>query len=62
MDIQLRTELENLTRRDVEGGPYRSVEHALSLLQAQESWVAEDRAESNTRRVDVFARDRVKPA
>jgi hypothetical protein len=62
MDIQLRTELENLIRRDVEGGPYRSVEHALSLLHAQESWVGDDRAENNTRRVDVFAPKRVDPS
>jgi hypothetical protein len=47
MDIQPRTERENLLRNDVEGGAYRSVEHALSLLYAQQTWVAEDRAETN---------------
>jgi hypothetical protein len=47
MDIQPRTERENLLRHDVEGGAYRSVEHALSLLHAQQTWVAEDRAENN---------------
>jgi hypothetical protein len=47
MDIQLRSERENLLRHDVEGGAYRSVEHALSLLHAQQTWVAEDRAENN---------------
>jgi hypothetical protein len=48
MDIQLRSEHENLLRHDVEGGANRSVEHALSLLHAQQTWVAEDRAENNT--------------
>jgi hypothetical protein len=48
MDIQLRSERENLLRHDVEGGAYRSVEHALSLLHAQQTWVAEDRAENNS--------------
>jgi hypothetical protein len=61
MDIQLRSELEN-SRHDVEGGTHRSVEHALSLLLAQQSWVADDRAENNPRRVDVFAPKRVDPS
>ena len=46
MDNQLRTELGDLLRRDVEGGAFRSVEHAVSLLHAQESWLTERRAES----------------
>jgi hypothetical protein len=53
MDIQPRTEHENLLRHDVEGGAYRSVEHALSLLHAQQTWVAEDRAESNVNTLSI---------
>ena len=48
MDIQ-GPELEELVRHDVERG-YRSIEHAVSLLHAHASWVAEDRAEVNTKR------------
>ena len=55
MDIQLRTELGDLLRRDVEGGPFRSVEHAVSLLHAQASWFAEHRAESNSTAADGLA-------
>ncbi len=46
MDIQSRSELEELLRHDIECG-YRSIEHAVSLLNAQASWFAEDRAEVN---------------
>ena len=49
MDIQSRPELEDLVRHDIECG-YRSIEHAVSLLHAHASWVAEDRAEVNARR------------
>ena len=49
MDIQSRSELEELVRHDIECG-YRSIEHAVSLLHAHASWVAEDRAEVNTKR------------
>jgi hypothetical protein len=55
MDIQLRTELGDLLRRDVEGGPFRSVEHAVSLLHAQESWFAEHRAENNSTQAEGLA-------
>jgi hypothetical protein len=55
MDIQLRTEIGDLLRRDVDGGPFRSVEHAVSLLHAQESWFAEHRAESHSTGADGFA-------
>jgi putative addiction module CopG family antidote len=44
MNIRLRPELEALVKQDVERGPYQSadefVEHAVSLLHAQESWLA----------------------
>ena len=50
MDTQSRPELEDLVRHDAETSPYRSadrhVEHAVSLLHAQESWVADERAEN----------------
>jgi hypothetical protein len=50
MDTQSRPELEDLVRHDAEASPYRSadghVEHAVSLLHAQESWVADERAEN----------------
>jgi hypothetical protein len=49
MDIESRPELEELLRHDSEFG-YRSIEHAVSLLHAHASWVAEDRAEVNTTR------------
>ncbi len=49
MDIQSRSELEELVRHDIERG-YQSIEHAVSLLHAHASWVAEDRAEVNTNR------------
>jgi hypothetical protein len=50
MDIMGRPALEDLIRYDMESSAYRSadenVEHALSLLQANETWFAEHRAES----------------
>jgi hypothetical protein len=49
MDMQSRPELEELVRHDIERG-YQSIEHAVSLLHAHASWVAEDRAEVNTKR------------
>ena len=48
MDIELRSEGGDSLRDDVDGGPIRSVEHALSLLHAQETWVGEQRAESHS--------------
>jgi antitoxin ParD1/3/4 len=49
MTIQLRPELEELVRQDVERGPYRTVvefvEHAVTLLHEQESWLAAHRVE-----------------
>jgi antitoxin ParD1/3/4 len=44
MKIQLRPELEQLIRQDVQRGPYQTVdefvEHAVSLLHEQEAWLA----------------------
>jgi len=45
MKIELRPELEALIQQDVQRGPYKNVdefvEHAVSLLHEQESWLAE---------------------
>ena len=49
MNINLRPELEELIRQDVQRGPYQSVdefvEQAISMLHEQEAWLAEHRAE-----------------
>ena len=50
MDIPGRLKLEDLVTYDSESTAYKSaeqnIEHALSLLQAHESWFAEHRAEN----------------
>ena len=50
MDIQGLPKIEDLVTYDSESTAYRSaeqnVEHALSLLQAHETWFAEHRAEN----------------
>lgn len=47
--IRLRPELEELIKQNVQRGPYQSVdefvEHAVSLLHEQESWLAEHGSE-----------------
>ena len=49
MKIHLRPELEEMIKQDVQRGPYQSVdefvEHAVSLLHEQETWLAEHRTE-----------------
>jgi putative addiction module CopG family antidote len=44
MEIRLRPEVEELIRQDVQRGSYQSadeyVEHAVSMLHEQESWLA----------------------
>ncbi len=49
MKINLRPELEELIRQDVQRGPYQTVdefvEHAVSMLHEQEVWFAEHSAE-----------------
>ena len=49
MEIRLRPELEALVRKDVERGPYQSVdefvEQAVSMLHEQETWLAAHRVE-----------------
>jgi Arc/MetJ-type ribon-helix-helix transcriptional regulator len=45
MNSELRPELEELIKQDVQRGPYKNVdefvEHAASLLHEQETWLAE---------------------
>ena len=56
MDMQNQPELEDLVRYETACAPNTSVEQALSLLQAHQAWLTEDRAEINTRgRVDSQA-------
>lgn len=49
MAIQLRPELEELIRQDIQRGPYASVdefvESAVMLLHEQETWLADQRAD-----------------
>ena len=49
MDIESRPELEDLVKYEVDGSahqsPDKNVEHAVSLLQAHETWLGEHRAE-----------------
>jgi len=49
MDIRLKPEMEEMIRRDVERGAYRSadefVERAVALLHEEESWLAENGSE-----------------
>ena len=49
MEIRLRPEIEELIRKDVERGPYQTVdefvEHAVAMLHEQEAWLAAHRGE-----------------
>jgi len=49
MNIHIRPELEELIKQDIECGSYRSVdefvEHAISVLHEQETWLAANREE-----------------
>ncbi len=53
MKIELRPELEELIKQDVQRGPYKNVdefvEHAVSLLHEQEAWLAEQGSEIRAR-------------
>jgi antitoxin ParD1/3/4 len=48
MEIHLKPELEELIKRDVQEGSYKTVdefvEHAVSLLHEQEAWLAQNRS------------------
>ena len=49
MTIRLRPELEALVKKDVERGPYESVDEfvaqAIQMLHEREQWLAENRAD-----------------
>ena len=73
MDIRLRPEVEEMIKREVEGGAYESaqefVEHAVTLLHEQESWLATHGSEirskvekgyASAQRGDLLAEERVR--
>ena len=59
MEIHLRPELEAQIQRDVERGPYESVdefvEHAVSLLLEREAWLSENRVGIATKIEEGYA-------
>ena len=59
MEIRLRPEVEELIRQDVQRGAYQSadeyVEHAVSLLHDQESWLAANRVEIGKQIAEGYA-------
>jgi len=59
MEIPLRPEIEALIKEDVQRGPYRTVdelvEHAVSMLHEQETWLAENRAGIGAKIAEGFA-------
>ena len=59
MKIRLRPELEELIKQDVERGSYQTmdefVERAISMLHEQEDWLAQNRAEIETKIGDGYA-------
>jgi len=59
MKIELKPELEAPIKRDVERGPYKSVdefvEQAVSLLHEQEAWLAEQGSEIRAKIEEGYA-------
>ena len=59
MDIRLKPEMEEMIRRNVERGAYRSVnefvEHAVALLHEEESWLAENASDIRSKIEQGFA-------
>ncbi|MFZ0477549.1 MAG: hypothetical protein WAL71_00255 [Terriglobales bacterium] len=59
MEIRLRPELEELIKQDVQRGPYETVdefvEHAVSMLHEQETWLAANRADIQTKIAEGYA-------
>jgi Arc/MetJ-type ribon-helix-helix transcriptional regulator len=60
MEIRLRPELEALIRQDVQrGGAYQTVdeyvEHAVSILHEQETWLAAHRTEIESQIAEGYA-------
>ena len=59
MEIRLRPELEELIKQDVQRGSYQTVdefvERAVSMLHEQEVWLAENRAEIESKIDEGYA-------
>lgn len=59
MKIELRPELEEMIKRDIQRGLYKDVgefvEHAISLLHEQEAWLAEQGSEIRAKIEKGFA-------
>jgi Arc/MetJ-type ribon-helix-helix transcriptional regulator len=59
MEIHLKPELEELIKQDIQRGSYQNVdefvEHAVSILHAQEIWLAENRPEIATKIDEGYA-------
>jgi antitoxin ParD1/3/4 len=59
MTVHLKPELEELIRKDLERGPYRSadefVERAIRLLHEQEEWLAANREEIRAKIEEGYA-------
>ena len=59
MEIRLRPEIEELIKQDVQRGPYESVdefvEQAVSMLHEQETCLAANRAEIQTKIAEGYA-------
>lgn len=62
MKIELRPELEQLIKQDVQRGPYQTVdefvEHAVFLLHEQEAWLAEHSSEIREKIEQGYAKAR----
>ncbi len=59
MEIRLRPEIEELIKKDVERGPYETVdefvEQAVSMLHEREVWLAANRAEIQSKIGEGYA-------
>jgi len=59
MEIRLRPELEELIKKDVQRGPYETVdefvEHAVSMLHEQEAWLDANRADIQSKIAEGYA-------
>ncbi len=59
MEIRLRPELEELIKQDVQRGPYETVddfvEHAVSMLHAQEVWLDANRSDIQSKIAEGYA-------
>jgi antitoxin ParD1/3/4 len=59
MEIRLRPEIEELIKQDVQQGSYQTVdefvERAVSMLHEREAWLAQNRAEIETKIGEGYA-------